>query len=497
MNQFFSDQIGRINDTLCAVNMLQWDARVTMPAGGSETRGQQIATLKAYARAMLLDDAFGDAAADALENADNDTDRKAAEAVLEARAWHQRIPTRLLKRLDEQSVISSKAWADARARGDFASFKPHLAEILALSRQMADAIGYDEHPYDAMLQIYEPGETAKSLDTLFSALRKGIKPILERVLSHPQPRKDFLYRSYPVTDQKAVCGQLAALLGLDMNRSRLDTAVHPFEISFTRQDVRITSRWNETYLPMSIFGTMHETGHALYEQGIDPSLTRTAHTTDLIGLYAVGGSSFGMHESQSRLFENHIGRSASFWEQHFGLLKSHFAEQLTDVTIEEFVAAINRCEPGFIRVEADELTYDLHIMLRARLEMALMDGSLSVDDIPQAWNEAIREDLGLEVPDDSLGCLQDIHWSSGYIGSFPTYTIGNITAAQIMAHFDATTPALRDTVNAGDLAPLRSALQKTVWQYGRSKSRREIIAGIGADPEDCSSYIAYLAEKFA
>nr|WP_272210341.1 hypothetical protein [Marinicella sp. W31]MDC2876211.1 hypothetical protein [Marinicella sp. W31] len=190
----------------------------------------------------------------------------------------------------------------------------------------------------------------------------------------------------------------------------------------------------------------------------------------MIGLYAVGGSSFGMHESQSRLFENHIGRSADFWALHFDRLKSHFPDQLGDVSEAEFVCAVNRTEPGLVRVEADELTYDLHIMLRVRIEMALMDGSLAVDDVPEAWNTAMREDLGIDVPHDGLGCLQDVHWSSGYIGSFPTYTIGNVTAAQIMARLDETEPSLRDAAKMGDLAPLRARLGAIVWQHGRSKT---------------------------
>ncbi|AJY44854.1 carboxypeptidase M32 [Martelella endophytica] len=493
----FTTRIAEINDILSAVNLLQWDARVMMPAGGAATRGQQIATLKAKARAMLLDTATEDAAEALLAKPADERERRAAEAVLAARKWHLSVPPELLRRQDEISIIAGRAWQTARAKGDFALFRPHLAEIVSLARQMADAIGYDAHPYDPMVQIYEPGETAASLKALFDDLREGIKPILAAALERAKPRTDFLYRDYPVEQQKALCAELAEVLGLDFTRSRLDTAVHPFEISFTRQDVRITSRWNPNYLPMSIFGTMHETGHALYEQGVDPALTRTAHTTDLIGLYAVGGSSFGMHESQSRLFENHIGRSADFWALHFGRLKAHFPDQLADVSEEEFVKAVNRTEPGLIRVEADELTYDLHIMLRVRIEMALMDGSLAVDDVPAAWNAAMRDDLGIDVPHDGLGCLQDVHWSSGYIGSFPTYTIGNVTAAQIMARLDETDPQLRDAARAGDLAPLRQKLGEIVWSHGRSKGRQAVLSAIGAEAGDCNAYLTYLQRKFA
>jgi carboxypeptidase Taq len=251
------------------------------------------------------------------------------------------------------------------------------------------------------------------------------------------------------------------------------------------------------YLPMSIFGSIHETGHALYELGADPALTRTAHATDMIGLYAVAGTSFGMHESQSRLLENHVGRSPAFWARNFARLRDLFPVQLADVSEAEFTAAVNRVEPGFIRVEADELSYDIHIMLRVEIEMALMDGSLDVADIPEVWNAAIKRDLGLTVPGDDLGCLQDVHWSSGYIGSFPTYTIGNVTAAQIMAHLDATRPDIRQELDKGKTAALRKALGDLVWRHGRSRSRGEILNAIGATPNDPRAYLDYLAGKFS
>ncbi|SFP98620.1 carboxypeptidase M32 [Tranquillimonas alkanivorans] len=489
-------RVARLNDVLCTVNALQWDARVMMPPGGAETRGHQIATLKGLAREMILDPGMEDAAQTVLHTAADDVTRRAAQAVLEARDHHARIPADLLRRQAEKSAVAGAAWAEARAKGDFALFRPHLEEIVGLARQEAEALGHDGHPYDPMAQVFEPGETAASLSTFFETLRAGLKPILDTALGKPKPRTDFLYRDYPVEAQQAFCRDTAESLGYDTTRGRLDTAVHPFEISFTRQDVRITSRWNPGYLPMSIFGTIHETGHALYEMGVDPAFTRTAHATDMIGLYAVGGTSFGMHESQSRLLENHVGRSPAFWARHFSRLRDTFPEQLGDVSEDEFVAAVNRVEPGLIRVEADELTYDLHIMLRVRIEMALMDGSLSVDDVPEAWNAAMREDLGLEVPHDGLGCLQDVHWSHGYIGSFPTYTIGNATAAQLMAHLDSARPDVRTALDHGETGPLRETLHDLVWRHGRSRSRADILRSVGQEPNDVGDYLTYLRGKF-
>lgn len=494
-------QVARLNDVLCAVNSLTWDSRTMMPKGGAETRGHQIATLKGIARDMILAPtmraAVDAALATTADRDPDDPDRRAAEAVAKAIDHHSRIPADLLRAQAEQSVLSGAAWAEARTKSDFTIFRPYLERTVALAREQADALGHDGHPYDAMVQIFEPGETAASLAGLFGRLRAGLLPILDAALGRERPRTDFLYRDYPETAQEAFAHETVRLLGLDANRSRLDTTVHPFEISFTRNDVRITSRWARRYLPMSIFGSIHETGHALYELGADPDLTRTAHATDMIGLYAVAGTSFGMHESQSRLLENHVGRSPAFWAQHFPRLRDTFPDQLADVTEAEFVAAVNRVDPGLVRVEADELTYDLHIMLRFQIEMALMDGTLAVADIPTVWNEAMRRDLGLEVPGDDLGCLQDVHWSSGYIGSFPTYTIGNLTAAQIMAHLDVARPSVRRDLENGDTVALRTALGDLVWRHGRSRSRSEILGGIGAVPNDPEAYLGYLEKKFA
>ncbi|MCA1775173.1 MAG: carboxypeptidase M32 [Loktanella sp.] len=500
MNDFHT-RVARLNDVLCAVNALSWDARTMMPKGGAETRGHQIATLKGIAREMILAPGMHDAVDAALETtADRDPrdlDRRAAEAVAAAIDHHSRIPADLLRAQAEQSTLSGAAWAEARATSDFAIFRPYLERTVALAREQADALGHDGHPYDPMVRIFEPGETAASLSTFFATLRDGLLPILDAARGRAQPRTDFLYRDYPEACQQAFALETARLLGLDADRSRLDSTVHPFEISLTRNDVRITSRWARTYLPMSIFGSIHETGHALYELGADPRLTRGAHATDMIGLYAVAGTSFGMHESQSRLLENHVGRSPAFWARHFARLRDTFPDQFADVTEAEFVASVNRVEPGLVRVEADELTYDLHIMLRVEIEMALMDGSLAVADIPSVWNAAMQRDLGLQVPDDGLGCLQDVHWSSGYIGSFPTYTIGNVTAAQIMAHLDATTPAVREGLDRGETTALRDALFDLVWRHGRSRSRAEMLEGIGAVANDPQAYLRYLKGKFA
>lgn len=497
MAQDFYARVARLNDVLCAVNLLRWDAKVMMPPGGAQARGHQIATLLEIAHQNLLDPKLGDAAEDLLQSAQNGLDRKAAQSVLDARAYHARIPADLLRRQTEVATTSAQVWAEARTNKNFAMYRPHLQHSIDIAREYADAVGYHDHPYDAMTQLFEPRATWLSLNRFFDQVHAGLVPILDDVLGRPTPRDDFLFREYPIDAQKEFCHRLSQSLGHDPDRGRLDTSVHPHSVSFTRDDVRITSRWDARNLLTSIFGTLHETGHALYEMGIEPSLTRSAHTTDMIKLYAAGGSSFGMHESQARLIENHIGRSPEFWAVHFGALRDTFPEQLSDVTHAQFVQAVNRVQPGFVRLEADELTYDFHIMMRARIEAGLMGGSLAVADVPEAWNAAMSNDLGITVPDDGLGCLQDAHWSSNYIGYFPTYSIGNSTAAQLMAHFGKEHPSLLTDVAKGDGSTLTETLGGLVWRHGRTRSGADILAEIGQEELDPTAYLSYLQRKFS
>lgn len=495
------ERIGAINDVLNAASVLIWDSRTMMPTGGAASRGLQIATLTRVALDMLLhaDTAHAlDAAQSALAHAATDDLRHGMVAqVRQAVEHHRRVPAALTQQRAALRTVAQAAWIEARARSDFALFAPHLKETMALSRRHADCAGWTGHPYDAMVAAYEPGETAVSLKRLFSELRAGILPILEQARERPPARRDFLFRDFPEDGQRAFGRHLAERLGYDFRRGRLDSTVHPFEVSFTREDVRITTRYNRKFLPASLFGTAHETGHALYEQGVSPAYTRSVFATDLIGLYAVGGTSFGMHESQSRLWENHIVRSRDFWQLNFAELQSHFEQQLGDVDAEAFYRAVTHTEPGLIRVEADELTYDLHVMLRVELECALMDGSLDVADLPQVWNDTIRRDLGVEVPNDAQGVLQDIHWSTGYVGSFPSYTIGNVTAAQLMDSLRRSDTGLDAAIAQGDYAVLAEKLRSEVWQHGRRFTRDEMLIRTTGRALEAEPYITYLRGKYA
>jgi len=495
------DVMGRVNDFLNAGSVLYWDARTMMPRHGAETRGKQQATLAVAARDLLCSAeakaALRGAEAETAGMEEGSVPCVIVAQVREAIDYHERIPSEILRRKTELSATGHELWAEAREKSDFSIFAPTLTEMVKINRDMAKAIGYQDHPYDALMYRFEPGVTNKDLQHIFARLREGMIPLVRAIAKAKKLRTDFLYRDFPVAGQMDFALKMAERIGYDLDRGRLDLTVHPFEISFTRNDVRITTRCSPTYMPMSLFGALHEAGHAMYEQGVDPAYTRTPLATDLVSLYAVGGVSFGAHESQSRLWENHVGRSRAFWGNHYSELKALFPTQLADVTEEEFYRAVNRSEPSLIRVEADELTSDFHIMLRCELESRLVDGSLEVAHLPAAWNKAMKDYLGLDVPNDAQGVLQDVHWSAGQLGTFCNYTIGNIMAAQLFETARGEDPSIQEALDRADYEPLRAWLTDRVCQHGRRYTREQLLiraTGRGLDPEP---YLRYLTAKFS
>lgn len=499
MNAFeaLKEQVVQVNDILNAISVLTWDARTQMPSGGAETRGEQLATLSSLAQERLTSKALKAALDQAEEVSTEDIiQTRTVQRVREAVSLFERIPPTLTAELARSKSISQEVWAEARKKSDFSLFAPYLAQMIELNQRLAEAVGYTEHPYDALLQQYEPGLTTGTLQDLFTSLKDGILPLLEAIRSRGEPRWDFLTRDFPEDRQRSFNVYAAELFGYDFTRGRLDTSAHPFEISFTRQDVRITTRYERRYLPLSLFGTLHEVGHALYEQGVAPELTRSALTSDFAGLYAVGGSSYGAHESQSRLWENLVGRSLPFWEQHFAALQKVFPKQLEDVDIPTFYRAVNRVSPSLIRVEADEVTYNLHIMLRVELETALLKGTLKMTELPEAWNAKLDEYLGLTPPDDASGVLQDIHWSAGLFGSFPTYTVGNVMASQFFAAARTQVAGLDDALAAGDYTPLRAWLTENIYRHGRTCTPHELLERSTGQGLTVAPYLEYLNQKY-
>lgn len=495
----FLERMGEVNDLLNAESILSWDARTMMPPGGAETRSKQLATLTVMARNHLVADEtrrlLDEADSEIADLPEDSVERTMCAQVREAIDYHLRIPATLVQKRSEIGSIGQHIWAKARSESDFASFQPVLEQTVALNQEMAEHIGYDEHPYDALMYRFEPGETMRSLQPLFAALREELLPLVQAIGEKDAPRVDFLERPFPVDAQLEFALKMAQKLGYDTDRGRLDLTVHPFEVSFTRNDVRITTRVNPEWMPKSLFGTLHETGHGLYEQYCDPAYTRTPLATDLVGLYAVGGVSFGAHESQSRLFENHVGRSREFWDLNYGELQSAFPERLAGIDTETFWRAINRVQPGLVRVESDELTYDFHVMLRVEIEAALIDGSLKVSDLPEVWNAKVKEYLGLDVPNDRLGVLQDVHWSSGQIGTFCNYTIGNVMAGQLFATAN-NDDAVREGLATADYAPLREWMTEHIHRHGRRYSRDRLLEMSTGETLNPAHYIEHLTRKY-
>ncbi|HVG48056.1 MAG TPA: carboxypeptidase M32 [Rubellimicrobium sp.] len=497
----FQAGIARINDILCTLNLLAWDGRTMMPPGGVDARAEQVATLTMIARDLATGDALAraiDGARAELSGADPaDLRLRALDLAQREIAMLRAVPPEITAEMAALKTRAHGAWVEARAANDFAAFAPLLERMMGMQRRVAEAIGGvigAAHPYDAMVAQFEPGMTWDRLQALYTTLKAGIVPLIRRAREAGEPRHDFMTRPFPIPAQKAFGLKVAERMGYDLGRGRLDDTVHPFEISFTRSDVRITSRFRETWHPGGTFALWHEAGHGLYEQNVAPEFSRTIFATDLVNLYAVGGASFGMHEAQSRMWENRVGRSQRFWELHYGELRDAVPDQLADDTQEEYWRAVNRLRPDFIRVEADELTYDMHIILRSEIEAGLMAGDLDVRDLPAAWAEKMRDLLDLEVPDDTRGVLQDVHWSHGYVGSFPTYTLGNVMSSQLFAAAKAT-PGVTEGLDRGDYAPLAGYLRETVWRWGRASTPEETLLRATGGPLDPAPYLADLAAK--
>lgn len=498
--QAFTEHMAQINDLCCIINLLTWDARTQMPVGGAETRGHQIGTL-----ARMAQERFTSPATLALieaaekEIAAGAYDEFQVQAVAQARQAYEisrRMPLDLVSELNALKTVSQQVWTEARKQDDFQSFAPYLEKMVRLNRDLAEAMGYQEHPYDALLHKYEPGMTVARLRDLLADLKEGLSLILKRALAAPAPERAFLSGvAYPIEQQRAFALEVIQKFGYDLQRGRLDVATHPFEISFTRQDVRITTRYNPTNPLVAIFGVFHEAGHGMVEQGADPAITRSVLATDLLDLYAVAGTSYGLHESQSRLWENLVGRSRMFWKHHLPVMSSYFPDQLKGVDDETFYRAVNQVQRSLIRVEADELTYNFHIMLRVEIEIGLMEGTLAVRELPELWKAKMLEYLGVVPPNNTLGVLQDIHWSSGLFGSFCTYTVGNVMSAQLYAAA-LEQPGIQAALAHANYQPLLSWLIENVYKYGRTFTSDQILRRVTGSPLNVKPYLNYIQNKY-
>lgn len=485
-------RLAEVVDLQQAIALVAWDQQTYMPPGGAAARAAQLGTLQRLAHDLFVADETGHLLAEAAaeldgQPADSD-DVRLVQVTQRDFDRDRKIPSDFVVELARSTALAHHDWMQAKAAADFSLFASALARQFELARRMADYLGYTEHPYDALLDLFEPGMRVGQVTTILAALRDQLTALLRRIQSGGHVIDDSLLRQpYDVTRQREFTYDVMRRFGYDFARGRHDSSPHPFCTSFSRDDVRITSDTKPDDLAYLLFSVMHETGHALYEQGISPQLARTP---------LAQAASYGVHESQSRLWENVVGRGRHAWTFFYPRLQGLFSAQLGGVSFDQFYQVINRVQPSLIRIQADELTYNLHILVRFELEMALLEGKQSVETLPQAWNEKMEAYLGVVPPNDALGVLQDVHWSDGLIGYFPTYTLGNLMAAQLFDTALAAHPSLPEEFAAGEFGTLRSWLHDNIHVHGRKFTANELLQRITGGGLDAGPYVDYLTAKF-
>ena len=484
--------LGEIHDLQRAAALLEWDQQVNMPSEGAEARGNQLATLQRMAHVKSITPEMGQLLED-LQREAQGLDPDSDEARLIKVAKHDydivvKVPPDFTSEFYKVTALAYNAWQQARAESDFSKFQPHLERVVDLGRQYVEFFAPYEHAYDPLLDRFEPGMKTAEVKAIFDALRPQQVELLQAIADRPQVDDSFLYLEYDEQKQWDFGVEVITKYGYDWQRGRQDKSPHPFTTSFSISDVRITTRVDRNYLPMALFGTLHECGHGLYELGINRAYERTP---------LANGASLALHESQSRTYENLVGRSLPFWEHFYPRLQEIFPAQLGNVDLETFYKGINKVEPSLIRVEADEATYNLHIMLRLELEIALIEGSLEVKDLPEVWNTRMDEYLGVTPPDDASGVLQDVHWSSGLMGYFSTYALGNLISAQLWEKLNADVPDLDDQFRRGEFGDLLEWMRTHVHQHGRKFEPQELVERVTGSKIDPAPYMRYLTNKYS
>jgi carboxypeptidase Taq len=482
-------RVREMHDLHSALRLLHWDQAVMMPPEGGPGRARAIATVEGEAHRRLTDPRVAELLEAVADDPDLDEPRSASVRVL--RRDHEqatKIPVDLVKALAEARGLAYQAWTRARPASDFSMLRPHLERLLSLKIQEADALGWEEARYDALLDTWEPGLRTREAETLFSDLVDGLRPLLERALEARRDPPGFLSGTYDEDKQQEVCRALAERIGFEPGSGRLDRSPHPFTSRIGAGDVRQTTRTHPRNLLGAVYAALHETGHALYEQGLPP---------EMVDLPAGRVPSLGMHESQSRLWENQVGRSRPFTDFLLPRLKDAFPEELGMTTPEEFFWGVNRVDRSLIRVEADEVTYNLHIALRFELEAAMLRDELGVEDLPGAWNDAMERYVGVRPLDDSDGVLQDMHWSIGAWGYFPTYTIGNLYAAALFRRIEDELGQLDEELRVGDTTRLLGWLRANVHRLGYLYDSAELIQKVIGEPVTAAPLLAYLEEKYS
>jgi carboxypeptidase Taq len=486
----FKALLAEITDLNGAAALLGWDQQVNLPPGGAEARGNQLGTLGRLIHDKVTSPKLGKlldelkASAGSLDPASDD----ACMIRVIARDFDKatRVPGEFVVELSQVQAQAYQAWVEARQKSDFSIFRPHMEKVVELAHRYVSFFPPADHPYDLLLDNFEPGMKTTEVKAIFDAVRPKQVELIKAIAQKPQVDDSFLHQAFDTQKQWAFGEEVITKFGYDWNRGRQDKAPHPFTQAMSVSDVRITTRLDANFLNTMIFGTMHEAGHALYGQGAAPELER-------IGL--ADGASLAVHESQSRLWENLVGRSLPFWEHFYPRLQESFP-QLKDVPVRKFYQGINKVQPSLIRVEADEATYNLHIMLRMEIEIALIEGKVAAKDLPEVWNSKMQDYLGVTPPNDARGVLQDVHWSTGQLGYFSTYALGNLVSAQLWEKINQDIPDLPDQIRAGKFDALLGWLREKVHRHGRKFEPQQLVQMVTGSKIDPAPYLRYLNKKF-
>jgi carboxypeptidase Taq len=485
----YRQRMQKIADLKYSAALLQWDQETYLPAKGHEMRARQIATLNETAHEWFTDSKTGDLL-DALMATDGLTETQKRNVELSYADFHQqrKLSARFVRDMSEAVNRSFLAWIEARQASDYSLFEKPLARIIELKQQQTDMLGYENHPYNALMDEFDKGATVAATDTLFADLKSDLQPILQRLMDKPAVNEECLHRHFPKQAQWEYGLYLLKEIQFDFEAGRQDISEHPFTVNFNAQDVRLTTRIDEQDFGNMTWSCLHEGGHGLYEQGLPNSE---------YGLPLGEYCSLSIHESQSRFWENQVGRSLGFWKMQYPALQSHFPEQLGVVDLPQFYAAINAVKPSLIRTEADELTYHFHVLIRYELEKALIQGSLTTRDIPAAWHAAYQQYLGVTVPNDRMGCLQDVHWSHGSFGYFATYSKGSLYAAQWGHQINRLYPGIFESIGTAETTKILTWLRQHIHAHGRYYHSDELCRRITGEALNARYFIDYATQKFS
>ncbi len=477
-------------------SLLQWDQETGMPSSGVDERSEQISLLSGMIHRKMTDPDIGSILSDLGASEEqpsgekdlSDIDRGMVRRYYREYSRQSRIPSSWVQEFSEVTSRAQAAWASARNDQDFLRFQPYLEHIVRLNRDKADMLGYSGHPYDPLLDEFEQGMKTSDVDQVFSAMKADLTGLMGRLSLTENIDDSFLFLHYPAREQDAFGRSILEDMGFDFSRGRMDESAHPFTTSLGRDDIRITTRYSEPSVASGLFSTIHEGGHALYEMG--------AGQGELAGTSLGSGISLALHESQSRMWENMIGRSREFWIRYYPLFQDTFPAQTRGITLDHFLKGVNKVQSSCIRVNADEVTYGLHIILRFELEKSLIAGDLDVRDLPSAWNEGMRGFVGVQPEHDGDGVLQDIHWSAGMMGYFPTYALGNLYAAQLHAAMIRDIPDIGERISLGEFGSILKWLCEKVHKHGAVYQASDILLKATGESLDPGHFTAYLEKKY-